>query len=109
MHFSRALRTAHGRALAGLLPFVAGKMRPDALAIRDLNFNSWPASFQVKELLKRKLPLTHCLPKQIKFCGPEKNGCGSGNLLMSAGCGMATGFSLIGPRVLSNSNFCSNA
>lgn len=105
-----------GRVLGGLLPFVARKTRPDALAIRELNFNSWPASFEVKELLREEVNLNPLFAKANKVLWTQKKWLrfrpGQENLLMSAGCRMASllqrGLSHVGLCLLSNSSFYSN-
>lgn len=86
----------HRRALAGLLPFVARKMRPDASAILDRNFNSWPASFEVEGLLREEVNLNTLFAKANKVLWTrKKNSCSSSRgrkPAVSAGCRTASLF-----------------
>lgn len=99
----------HGRALAGSLPFVT-----DASAIPDLNFNSWPASFQVKELLREEVHLSVQFAKTNKVLWTRNKMAAvqarAGNLLMCAGGrkSFTAGLSHIGLCLISNSTFYSN-
>lgn len=80
-----------------MLPFVARKKLPDASLIRGLNFNSWPASFEVKELLREEVNLSALFAKANKVLWTRKKEkkraavqAGAGNLLMPAGCRLAS-------------------
>lgn len=78
-----------------MLPFIARKKLPGASLIRGLNFNSWPASFEVKELLREEVNLSTPFAKANKVLWTRKKKMaavqtGAGNLLMPAGCRLAS-------------------